>query len=299
VDTTGEQRALRFSIAMASLTGVAGIVSGMTTGSQAMLFDGMYSFVDVPVTLLSLAVSKLLARERSPRFQYGYFHLEPLVAALGGAILAFACVYAIVNAITDLMTGGHVVLFGIAGLWAALLGICGMEMALYTARKARALNSNLLVLDSRGWIITAALSFALLLSFVLGAVIQRTALRAWTPYVDPLLLLIIALSLLPMPALTVIRAMREILQVAPGDLDRLVRDIMDELVARYAFADYSSHVAKIGRTRFVDIHVLVSTQHGLSVAGADGIRVEVASRLRQRWPEYWLTINFTADRAWM
>jgi cation diffusion facilitator family transporter len=299
VDTTGEQRALKFSITMTSLTGVAGIVSGMTTGSQAMLFDGMYSFVDVPVTLLSLAVSKLLARERSHRFQYGYFHLEPLVAALGGAILTFACVYAIVNAVTDLMTGGHIVRYGAAAIWAAALGICGMVMAFYAARKARALDSNLLAVDSRGWIITAILSFALLLSFVLGAVIQRTALRAWTPYVDPLLLLIIALSLLPMPALTVTRAVREILQVAPDDLDRLVREIMDELVARYAFVDYSSHVAKIGRTRFVDIHVLVSAQHGLSVACADRMRGEVASRLRKHWPEYWLTINFTTDRTWM
>jgi predicted Co/Zn/Cd cation transporter (cation efflux family) len=172
-------------------------------------------------------------------------------------------------------------------------------MAFYTARKSRALHSTLLALDARGWAITAALSLTLLLSFALGALVQRTALRAWTPYVDPLLLLAIAITVLPVPALTVIKAMREILQLAPADLDRLVRQIMDDLIARYAFVDYSSHVAKIGRARFVEIHVLVPAQHGLSVANADGIRGEVATRLRARWPEYWLTINFTADRAWM
>ena len=42
----------------------------------------MYSFVDVVPTMVSLIVVKLIARGSSHRFQYGYWHLEPLVADL-------------------------------------------------------------------------------------------------------------------------------------------------------------------------------------------------------------------------
>jgi predicted Co/Zn/Cd cation transporter (cation efflux family) len=299
VDTSAEQRVLRFSIAMTSVIGIGGITSGLATGSRAMVFDGMYCFVDVVLTLVSLRVSKLLAQESSRRFQYGYFHLEPLVAALGGSILAIACIYAIVNAVTALLAGGHVVAFRSAAVWATIIGVAGAGMAIYTARKARALSSTLLALDFRGWAITALLSLALLLSFALGALLQKTPLAPSIPYVDPLMLLIVALAVLPMPALTMLRAAREILQVAPDELDQQVNRIMSDLAARHGFDDYSSYVAKIGRMRFVDINVLVPAQYGITVSTADRIRSEVASHLEARWPQYWLNINFTADRRWM
>ena len=89
-----EQGTLKFSIALTVLLGVLGVASGLVTNSQAIIFDGMYSFVDVVPTVVSLLVVKLIARGTTHRFQYGFWHLEPLVAVLRDAVLAVACVYA-------------------------------------------------------------------------------------------------------------------------------------------------------------------------------------------------------------
>src|SRR4051795_13272934 len=78
--TNQEQATLKFSISLTVLLGVLGVASGLSTGSQAIIFDGMYSFVDVIPTIVSLVVVKLIAQGSSHRFQYGYWHLEPLVA---------------------------------------------------------------------------------------------------------------------------------------------------------------------------------------------------------------------------
>lgn len=94
MESTAEQRALKLSITVTLLTGLVGVLGGLTTGSRGITFDGMYSFVDVMLTFGSLAVSKLLMLEPSRRFQYGYWHLEPLVGAVQSALLATACVYA-------------------------------------------------------------------------------------------------------------------------------------------------------------------------------------------------------------
>ncbi len=67
MDTRREQQALKLSIRVTLLIGLAGVLSGLFTGSQAIIFDGIYSFVDVLITLLSLIVSQLLAREGSRR----------------------------------------------------------------------------------------------------------------------------------------------------------------------------------------------------------------------------------------
>lgn len=84
MDTAREQRILKFSIGVTIAVSAVGFIGGLLVGSQAILFDGVYSLVDVALTLVSLSVLRLVAREQSPRFQYGYWHLEPMVEALGG-----------------------------------------------------------------------------------------------------------------------------------------------------------------------------------------------------------------------
>jgi predicted Co/Zn/Cd cation transporter (cation efflux family) len=102
MQASAEQGTLKFSIALTVCLGVLGVASGLATGSQAIIFDGMYSFVDVVPTVVSLLVVKLIARGTSHRFQYGYWHLEPLVAVLRDSILAMACIYAAVDAVKTL-----------------------------------------------------------------------------------------------------------------------------------------------------------------------------------------------------
>lgn len=90
MDTAAEQRLLRLSIVFIALISVAGLVVGIAAGSRAILFDGVYSTVDVAMTTIGLGVSRLIAREWSPRFQFGYWHLEPMVATLNGGFVLLA-----------------------------------------------------------------------------------------------------------------------------------------------------------------------------------------------------------------
>ena len=130
VKANSEQRTLKFSIALTVFLGVLGVASGLITNSQAIIFDGMYSFVDVVPTVVSLLVVKLIARGTSHRFQYGFWHLEPLVAVLRDAILAVACIYAAIDAMKALTSGGHEVEYGRAALWAGMLCVIGIAMSL-------------------------------------------------------------------------------------------------------------------------------------------------------------------------
>src|SRR6188474_2807330 len=123
-----EQSALKLSILVTALTGVAGIVGGLAIGSRAILFEGMYSFIDVMLTFGSLAVSKLLMQGPTRRFQFGYWRLEPLVGVVQSALLATTCIYAAFNAIQGLMSGGHTISFGFGMIWAGALSLTGFAM---------------------------------------------------------------------------------------------------------------------------------------------------------------------------
>ena len=294
-----EQATLKFSIALTVFLGVLGVASGLTTGSQAIIFDGMFSFVDVLPTVVSLLVVKLIARGSSQRFQFGYWHLEPLVGVLRDSILTVACIYAAIDAINSLNSGGHAVEFDLAAAWAAILCAIGLTMTLVLRRKARVLNSPMLVLDARSWAVSACLSLALLIGFLFAAALAGTRLEGWIPYLDAIALLSMALILLPVPLMGLSRSIKDVLQVAPDELDARVRTVMDGLVKERGFLDYSSYIAKVGRGRFVEIHVLVTPESRIDIATADAIRREVSDRLNAANPTFWLTVDFSAERRWL
>ena len=254
----GEQSTLKFSIVLTVCLGVLGVASGLKTGSQAIIFDGMYSFVDVVPTVVSLLVVKLIARGTSHRFQYGYWHLEPLVAVLRDAILAVACIYAGVDAVNGLSSGGHAVEFDLAALWAGILSVIGILMTWFLSRRAKALKSPMLEIDARSWVVSTCLSLSLLLGFAMAAALAGTRYQGWIPYLDALALLGMALIMLPMPLIGLWRSMSDVLQVAPDELDSRVHAVMDSVVQERQLLDYTSYIAKAGRGRFVEIHILVA-----------------------------------------
>jgi predicted Co/Zn/Cd cation transporter (cation efflux family) len=102
-----------------------------------------------------------------------------------------------------------------------------------------------------------------------------------------------------MPLIGLWRSINEVLQVAPDELDARVHAVMDGVVKERKFLDYSSYIAKVGRGRFVEIHVLVTPESHIDIATADAIRREVSDRLNAATPTFWLTIDFTAERRWL
>jgi cation diffusion facilitator family transporter len=295
MDTSQEQRILKLSIGVTVGVSASGFFGGLLAGSQAVLFDGVYSLVDVALTLVALSVLRLVAREGSSRFQYGYWHLEPMVEAMGGAILSLACIYALANAVIGLTTGGHEVKLGIALFWSALLSVVNLVMSLYVSAKARQLQSALLSLDARAWFLSGMMSLAVLGAFLLATLLSGGDRQWLVPYLDSLVLAGICLAVLH----TTWKAMREVLQVAPPELDGRVRQVMEAFVAEHGFSGFSSHVAKMGRMQFVEIHILTRPQWSFgSISEVDRLRDEIATRLGARDAGFWLTIDFTSDPGW-
>jgi cation diffusion facilitator family transporter len=300
MDTSREQRQLRLSIGITFLVGVACVAVGLLMHSQAIAFDGFYSLVDVALTAGSLVVSKLVASEGSRRFQFGYWHLEPLVLVFNAAVLTAICTYGGFTALHGLMTGGHELAFGFGAAWAAIMGVASIGMALYMRRQANALGSVLLQLDAKGWFIGGCISVAVLVGFALAAAIEGGPLDHWTRYIDSAVLLLLILALLPLPLGSLWQALREVLQLAPDALDQRVRDVMHALVEERGYRDFASYVAKIGRMRFIDIHILVEPSRPLGDMGdVDAVRSDIAQRLGSDIRAEWLTIVFTGKKEWM
>ena len=296
-----EQRALKISTVTTLLVASLGVVFGLLSGSRSILFDGVFSTIDAAMSMLALFVSRLVMKESSQRFQLGYWHFEPMVAALNGSILLLLCFYAFLNAVSGLMEGGRVLAFDVAIGYAVIVCSACYAMFFYQRRLNRRARSEFVRIDTQGWLMAALITSALLVAFIAALLMQGTALEEWTPYVDSALLAVLTLCFMPVPFGIVRRAIREIMMIAPPALDAEVHAVMSPVMQHEGLLEYSSHVAKSGRVHTIEIHLLTTPEFAreAGVARLDEIREEIASRLSIPGSQRWFTLSFTAERRWL
>jgi cation diffusion facilitator family transporter len=295
-----ERRALKISIAVTFLLAVVGILFGLLSGSLAIVFDGMFNMVDTVISILAFFVARLLTSKGNRRFQYGYWHIEPMVLVLNGSILILLCAYALINAIGSLMSGGHEMNFDGAFVFALLVFFLSTAMYFYLIKTNRKIKSEFLRLDIQSWLMSALISSSLLLAFGIAAMLHGGIYGYFTPYIDPLILAILTACLIFVPMAAVRDAMRDIFRMAPLDLDEKIRAFLDDLTKLRNFKTYTSYVAKIGRAQFIEIHIVVPTDFPISsIEILDKIRNEIALAIGEDTPQRWLTIAFTANENWI
>lgn len=298
--TLREQQLLRFSIGVIVLVAATSIAFGLWSGSKAILFDGFYNFIDAVMTVIGLMIVRLITRGADERFQYGYWHLEPLMGLVSGALLATTCAYALANGIVGLKSGGGHVSFGAGATFTGFISATSLFMFFYIRREAANIHSEFLRIDAAGWLMGGMLGAGLCVGFGIAKLMEQTQFAPLAPLVDPVILILVSLCLIPFPLMTLWRGLRDILKIAPADLYNHVQEIVDEVAKRHGFVNAICHVARSGRQQFIEVGLVADeAERTISFAELDQIRQEIAEGLGGRDPGYWLTVDFTADRKWV
>jgi predicted Co/Zn/Cd cation transporter (cation efflux family) len=295
-----EQRLLKQSLLCTVMIAGLGIAVGIVSGSLSIIFDGMFSALDAAMCSLSLLVTRLLMQQGSRRFQHGFWHIEPLVLTFNGSLLAVLCFYAFLNAVKGLLEGGHELEFGWGMFYAVVVSIFCFFMFFRQRRLNRIIQSELIGLDTKSWLMSASISSALLLAFSIAWIFEGTRYRHITPYIDPGVLALLTLVLIPMPIGTVIGAVKEVLLITPQDLDLTLRELMQTLKSDYGFVSYSHYATRVGRGLFVEVHVVLpETMEHAGIRQLDLIREKISHAIGETGPDRWLTVAFTRDPRWL
>lgn len=295
-----EQRILLFSAAGTLVLSLLGIAIGLSSGSKSIMFDGVYSLADAGLTLTAFFAARLIARGADRRFQYGYWHIEPILGFVNGSVLLLACVYALIDGVDTVLGGGRIVSFGPGIVYAGASAFICFGMHIYIRRRAQGLASSLLNIDAGAWLFGGLLNAGLSVAFVTAVLLKGTQAEPLAIYFDPAILILLAVIMAPLPFRTLVAAGREILQMAPADLDAQVNSIAQDVAARHGFSDYKSYVTQVGRARFVEIgFVGAAPSTTMTLGELDAIRQIFADAMGGLRPGYWLTIDFTADRRWL
>ena len=270
------------------------------TKSNSILFDGVYSLIALCISIVTLKVSKLAELPDDDLFHFGYTQFEPLVNVFRALFVLVACVFAIFSAVQSLLIGGNPLKFGFAVIYGAVASSGCFAVGFYLKHKAKKTNSGLLQVDAVEWLVDGLISFAVLVGFVVGFALQQTKWHDMTPFVDPILLILITIFALPVPIKILLSNVREIVSMAPpdsfvsqiqGQLEKATRDIPLE--------DYEFRVVKQGRQTFILVHLMVSDEfHFNTVADLDAIRKKMKQQILEFNPEIVMEVLFIKDKEW-
>ncbi len=190
-------------------------------------------------------------------------------------------------------------------LYLGALGAFGVIYFVLSPKSALAmyvdplLESDLIKVDNTEWKIDCVLYLGALGAFgVIYFVLSPKSALAM--YVDPLLLAVLSLMLCVSPIRIAIANFKDLIMVAPSEIDSKITQIMESLSKDFGFSDYDTHVAKSGRFYMVEVNILIDKNCKISsVAEFDCVRDRIEKSLDIPSYKIWLSVSFTGNAKWL
>ena len=278
--------------------GVLGIISAIAADSTSMMFDGMYSFIQSFFILLSGYVVKLISRSDNDKYQFGYGAFEPFFIVIRTMCLMFMNLVLIYGSVMDLLRGGYKVNAPIAISVTAFSAVVCFFVWLFLVKKGKVLSSPLLKAEAKSWLNDTLLSIAVLVSFFIMDILEKTGHSNIANYVDPLITIMFIVVLIPGLAKEILDSTRELLGIAPPpEVQEKLEVIIEKYVATYDFDDYEIYSQKQGRTVTSIIHIRIKKE--TPVMFLDKVRKEILKEIKKEWSFSDTDIVFTLNTDWV
>ena len=295
-----ENKILKLSVVGALFFALFGIAWGWAIDSDMIIFDGLYSFISVILSMLSLYINNYMAKRDFEKFPFGKHILEPIVISIKSLIIAIMCLYSLVGAVKTIISGGNNLEFGLAIIYSIVSVIgCG-AISLYMKVKSKALSSELIKAEFTQWFMDTALSAAVLVGFIIGIAISNTKLNFLNPYIDPVMTVAASLLCIRIPIKIFIESFKEVICVKANDeINDDIYVLVKEIEEEYKFEDSITRVSKVGRELRIEIDFVYNKDSKLKTLDQmDNVREEINDAIKHIDYKKWLNVSFTGNKKW-
>ena len=296
---TSERAALTASAVAALALGATGVAVALATGSAAIMLDGLFNLCFFAIALLTLRVATLVARPDDERYPFGYLFFEPLINTAKGLLILGVSLFALVDAVRALASGGGSVAFGPAAVYAAAASLVCAAVAFVVHGVHARTRSPLVGADVDNWKVNAAVSAGVLAGFLIAALLLRFGHAEAAGRVDPGMVVLVVLLSIALPVRMALTGLAALLNRAlPPDVVEDMHGLVRAALGDVAVARLWVRAIRPGRTAYVVVHVLVSPEAVLDLATADRLRGAIIAGLAARHGPVVVDVVFTGVEAY-
>ncbi|MCL1924651.1 MAG: cation diffusion facilitator family transporter [Defluviitaleaceae bacterium] len=292
------KKILLTSITCTIIFTIIALTVGFFTSSQVILFDGIFNLIGVVLTYLSISAMKFIKKKDDWNYPFGKATFEPFIAIVQYAIILYICVTNITTAIDVILSGGHLVDISSGMLYGAFSVIFNLLVFLYLSKLAKKGKTAIAEVEIDQWKFSLLLGFGILIGFSISFFLSRTALEAYTAYIDPILTILITLMFSKTAIKAIKSCIRELMHAAPEpETFTFIKEKLSELKEKYEFTDKVLRLGKVGAKLIVEVDFIVKSGKKLdSILIQDELRRELIAYLDELPLEKWININFTSDK---
>ena len=295
-----ENKILKLSVVGALFFALFGIAWGWALDSDMIIFDGLYSFISVILSMLSLYINNYMAKRDFEKFPFGKHILEPIVISIKSLIIAIMCLYSLIEAVKTIANGGNNLEFGMALIYSVVSVVgCGF-ITFYMKAKEKALSSELIKAEYSQWFMDTALSTAVLVAFIVAIILSKTRLNFLNPYIDPAMTVMVSLLCIRIPVKSFINSFKEVICVKANDeINDDIYVLVKEIEEEYNFEDSITRVSKVGRELRIEIDFIYNKDSKLKTLDQmDNVREEINDAIKHIDYKKWLNVSFTGNKKW-
>jgi len=292
-----EKNLLQLSFYIAGLFVFVAFGFAYLTHSGAILFDGVYSLIAFFMALLTLKVANLVQLPDDDRFHFGYTAIEPTLNLFKSLIIIATCLYAVFGSIHSFMAGGNAAKYDVAMIYGVFATIACFSISAYMRHAGKSLRSELVKVDAHTWFVDGVLSASILLGFAIAYALEHFGYSAYAPYVDPLLLIILGISILPIPVKIMLDSLNEVIHKAPPEsVTAVIEKRLKQSLSSVPYRHVEVRISKSGRDIYLLVHIIVHKSFGaITVQELDNIRKQSESTMREWNPSIIMDILFICD----
>lgn len=275
-------RAARYSIATATSLAGLKLVTGLTTGSLAVLASAIDSLLDILMSGVNYFGIRQAEQPADSSHPFGHGKFETVATLVQSLLIALSGGWIIFESVRRLLRGAELARLG--GGMAVLLLAAAVSWVLtrYLRRIARETDSSALRAD--------ALHFAMDVYTNLALVVGLGAITFFgLPWLDPVLSLLVALYILYEAVRLVRHSLRDVLD---EQLPETIRKEVEQLIRahhEHLLDFHNLRTRRAGSQKIMDFHLTVCKH--LSVEEAHAIADHLEKRIEQEIPGSDVTIH--------
>jgi len=290
-------QALRLSVVAGVVAALLAVVWGLLAGSRVIVFDGVSAMIGLVLSVMSLIASRAASRAETPQYPYGRQSLIPLVVGGQGLARLALITFALTDSVMVIASGGDEASASSAVAYAAVsTALC---LAVWWALARGRSTDDLVSTELVGWRSATFLSLGILVGFGVVAVLPDGDLRDMAvAYVDPVLMLIIGLAILPTPIRLLRTMSRELLEMRPpADIEAPARATALDTCRAAGLPEPVVRMTKTGGRLYVEIDHVVEPGTW-DVADIDVVRRALVANLASERYTVWLNVDLSTDPTW-
>lgn len=288
-----EKIALLVSMSGSILLSASAVIMTLITGSQAILLDGLYTFVTLTMAFLSLKVLYFLKKPETKSKPFGYMILEPFLNLIKCLVMLCVLIVFLITNIQELFTGGREISLNLTTLYIFICLIIYSIIILMMIKYGRKAPSSILELEIKNWCIDAFQTAGIGVSLITAIILYNLGYTEILPFIDPVIVIVLVLLSLPVPLKVFIIETSRLLLISPENrVENEVKEHLKPVIARYSITSIQVWSLNSGRTHYLFLYLDLKND-SVTIVQLDEIRDAIFKELSNIYPNFWADIMFT------